>query len=493
LSLGASTNDRSGETFRNSDLNYFDGSGQDDSLRQKISPLSDGQSYNANIAYTEPIGKTGQLQINYNPTYSKNSSDRRGYEYDYLGKDYTILDSAQSNMFENTSVTQNGGITYRLGNRDKMLSIGVNYQHTELTSDRIFPFTSKESQSFTNILPNAMLIYKLSEYGRIRLFYRSSMNQPSIQQLQDGYFKSGLLNYSVGDPKLRPSFGHMLAARYNYINTVNNNNFYANIFLNTNNDFITNAVFTASRGDSILTGTDTLKRGGRLTQAKNMDGLVSVRSSFTYGIPLKFIKSNFNLNAGVGYQRTPGQINQLTGYTHNYTYSLGTVISSNISEYVDFTLSYSGNFNIVNNTIDPSGNSNYSTHTASGSVNLLSKSGWVVQNEVNYQFNRGLGGDLDKGYILWNAGVGKKFLKNQRGELRLSVFDLLKQNRAISRTVNGLSIVDSQSQVLTQYFMLTFTYRLKNFGKLNMPSGGGRERFNRQNGGGPDNMMNRPF
>jgi hypothetical protein len=123
-------------------------------------------------------------------------------------------------------------------------------------------------------------------------------------------------------------------------------------------------------------------------------------------------------------------------------------------------------------------------------VNLLTKSGWVLQNEVNYQFNRGLGGDLDKGYVLWNAGIGKKFLKNQRGELRASVFDLLKQNRAISRSVNGLSIVDSQSQVLTQYFMLTFTYRLKNFGKLNMPTGG-RERFNRLNGA-PD-MMNRPF
>ncbi|SIN93444.1 outer membrane beta-barrel protein [Chitinophaga niabensis] len=491
LSLGLSTNDRSGTTYRNSDLNYYDGSGKDDSLKQKISPLSDGQSYNANIAYTEPIGKSGQLQINYNPTYSKNSSDRRAYQYDFLGsKDYSILDSAQSNMFENTAVTQNAGITYRLGNRDKMLSVGVSYQHTEMTSDRIFPFASNESQSFTNILPNAMLMYKLSEYSRIRVFYRSSMNQPSIQQLQDGYFKSGLLNYSVGDPKLRPQFGHMVAARYNYTNTVNNNNFFANIFLQTNNDYLTNAVFTPSRGDSVLQGTDTLKRGGRLTQAKNMDGFVSVRSFFTYGVPLKFIKSNFNLNTGVSYQRTPGQINQLRGFTHNYTYSAGVLISSNISEYVDFTLSYNGNFNTVKNTIDPSTNSDYSTHTASGAVNLLTKSGWVLQNEVNYQFNRGLGGDLDKGYILWNAGIGKKFLKNQRGELRASVFDLLKQNRAISRTVNGLSIVDSQSQVLTQYFMLTFTYRLKNFGKLNMPTGG-RERFNRLNGA-PD-MMNRPF
>ena len=61
-------------------------------------------------------------------------------------------------------------------------------------------------------------------------------------------------------------------------------------------------------------------------------------------------------------------------------------------------------------------------------------------------------------------GIGKKFLKNKAAELKLSVFDLLKQNQSISRTVEANYIEDTQSQVLQQYFMLTFTYSLKNFG-----------------------------
>jgi hypothetical protein len=44
------------------------------------------------------------------------------------------------------------------------------------------------------------------------------------------------------------------------------------------------------------------------------------------------------------------------------------------------------------------------------------------------------------------------------------VFDLLKQNRSISRTVTEVYVEDVQSQVLRQYFMLTFTYKLRNFG-----------------------------
>jgi hypothetical protein len=45
------------------------------------------------------------------------------------------------------------------------------------------------------------------------------------------------------------------------------------------------------------------------------------------------------------------------------------------------------------------------------------------------------------------------------------VFDLLKQNQSISREVTANYIQDVQNKVLQQYFMLTFTYSLKNFGK----------------------------
>jgi hypothetical protein len=60
--------------------------------------------------------------------------------------------------------------------------------------------------------------------------------------------------------------------------------------------------------------------------------------------------------------------------------------------------------------------------------------------------------------------AGKKFLKNQKGELKLSVFDLLRQNRSVVRNVTETYIEDVQNQVLRQYFMLTFTYNLRNFG-----------------------------
>ncbi len=61
----------------------------------------------------------------------------------------------------------------------------------------------------------------------------------------------------------------------------------------------------------------------------------------------------------------------------------------------------------------------------------------------------------------------RSFLKNQRGDLRLSVFDILKQNQSIQRNVTESYIEDVQTNVLQRYFMLTFTYKINHVRKGN--------------------------
>jgi hypothetical protein len=59
---------------------------------------------------------------------------------------------------------------------------------------------------------------------------------------------------------------------------------------------------------------------------------------------------------------------------------------------------------------------------------------------------------------------------------------VLKQNVSFSRTVSdeSNSIFTQRSKVLTQYFLLTFTYNLRNFGKAAArPFNNNRGNFNR--------------
>ncbi|MEP7143204.1 MAG: outer membrane beta-barrel protein [Ferruginibacter sp.] len=468
LSFGFNTSytKNDGESIIDAQYRYYDKLGvfTYDSIQNQFSDnATNGHTIGGNIAYTEPIGKKGQIQINYTPSVQKNKADQETFLYD--GAKYTKFDSVLSNRFDNTITTNNAGISYRLGqSRDQQLSFGVNFQNTKLESQRVFPSSSSINQSFSNILPNAMWRKKLSASSNIRLFYRASTNFPSVNQLQDVVNLTDPLRVSSGNPALKQSYTNLLSGRYTYINSKTSNSFFANIFLQTASDYISNATYSPVNGDSVIQQKIVLKRGSQLTKPVNLDGYKSLRTFFTYSVPLKVVKTTINLNAGFNYARLPGLANNKATVTNNYIYNAGVVLASNISEYVDFNLSYSANFNNAKTTAASISNNNYVNQVAGLQLNLLSKNGWFIQNDVSNQTYSGLTGGFNQSFWLWNAAIGKKFLKKQAGELKLSVFDLLKQNQSIVRTVTGEYIQDSQSQVLQQYFMLTFTYSLKNFG-----------------------------
>ncbi len=482
VNFGTALNKNDGETYVVQHLRFFENNiVTDDSLQNqyKTNPTN-GYTLSGNIAYTEPLGKKGQLQFNYSPSYSKNKADQQTFLYDSAGKGYTQFSPVLSNKFDNTITTNNGGISYRIGTtRDNQFSVGVNLQNAKLESVRTFPGNATVNQSFTNVLPNLMFRRKLSAKSSVNIFYRASTNFPSVTQLQDVVDQSNPLRITSGNPYLKQAYTNFLSARYTFTNTTKGQSFFANIFLQTQSNYISNASYIAN-ADSVLQQGIVLKRGSQYSVPVNLNGYKSLRTFFTFSQPVSLIKSNVNLSTGFTYSRLPGLSNYQESVTNNYIYNAGIVIASNISQYVDFNLSYSANFNNTKNSISVAANQNYVNQVTGIQFNLLSKSGWFIQNDLTNQIYTGLSAGNNTNFWLWNASIGKKFLKNNVGELKLSAFDLLKQNQSIVRTVLENYIEDSRSNVLQQYFLLTFTYSLKNFGTPPKASAGRGRR------GGPD-------
>ena len=474
LSLGFNTNftKNDGITTNDAEYRYFNtGVFYRDSLQnQYYDNTANGHTIGGTIAYTEPVGKKAQVQLDYNPLVQINKADQQTFAFD--GAKYSQFDSLLSNKFDNRITTNNGGLTYRYTpNKDEQLSLGVSYQNSRLQSDRVFPAPTKVDQSFSNFLPNFMWRKKLSAVSNIRVFYRASTSFPTVTQLQDVVNITNPLRVSIGNPLLKQSYTQFVAGRYSYTNTKTSQSFFANLFLQTAGNYISNATFIPSADSTIQNGI-LLQKGSQLTKPVNLNGYNSIRTFFTYSMPLKFIKSNMNLNTGYSYSRLPGLANNRKLVTNNNVYNAGIALGSNISQYVDFNLSYSANFNQTSGS--GTSNTKYVNRVAGLTMNLLDKKGYFVQSDVSYQANSGLSAGFNRKYGLWNAAVGKKFLKNQAGELKLSVFDLLKQNQSIVRTVTTSYIEDAQNQVLQRYFLLTFTYNLKNFGTPAKQSGANR-------------------
>jgi len=127
-------------------------------------------------------------------------------------------------------------------------------------------------------------------------------------------------------------------------------------------------------------------------------------------MPLTLIKTNLNLNTSLNYNQTPRLINGQVNRANSYNFSQGVVLSSNISEKFDFTLSYNYGYSRVENrydgpTLQPQLSTAFNTQTVGGSVVWNVWKGLVLRSDVNYQRYAGLSDGFNQKFALWNASI----------------------------------------------------------------------------------------
>lgn len=468
--LGANFNNNETLYYLDAISDYYTGEGDtgagEDALSDYLNQKSDSETINrtisSNITYTEPLGESGLLQASYNISNAASETDRITNSWDSGTESYRDFEAELSNRLSSDYLTQRGSMGYLLRGGRYNLTLELGYQHARLTADQEFPYSYEISRSFQNFLPRAILTYNIERGKSLRFTYRTSTNPPSVNQLQNVVDNSNPVLLSSGNPDLDHSYSHFFMSRYNAVNTEKSTNLIAFLFGNISNDYIGNSTIIA-RSDTTLANGYLLKKGSQFSQPANLDGFANIRSNVTYGFPLRFIKSNLNLNGGLAWVRTPGLINDRTNTANTYTTSGGFVLSSNISPNVDFSLSYNANYNMVENSLQPNLDNNYFSQTTGSRFSFIFLNNWVVRSDISHWMYRGLGDDFNQDFVLWNMNFGRKLFNNNLGEITFSVFDLLNQNDNIIRNVSDTYLEDLRTNQLTRYFMLTFTYNLRNF------------------------------
>ncbi len=469
LNVGTSVNDRNGMSTLAS-INDFVGvdTTTRQAINQRTNTLSNSYQLSANLNYTEPLGK-GMLQLSYSAGINHSNSDRLTYKLNPASDRYDLLDSLLSNRFDNDYLTQRAGVGYNINSKKVRLSASVDLQRADLQSDQLFPRIGMVNRAFTNLLPTVTADYRFTEDLRLRFTYRTNTQAPSINQLQNVLNNTNPLLQTIGNPDLQQSYSHNVSARFTKTAVQKASSLVALISANYTQDPIGSSLFiadsamrvpgvTSSTGEGIF-----LQKGTQLTRPVNTDDAVNLRLFMSYGTPLTFMKSNLNLNTSLNYNSAPSLINFQVNRANTYAISQGIVLSSNISEKIDFTLSYNYAYNRAVNTLQPRLNNSFNTQTAGGNVVWNIWKGMVLRSDINYQQYAGLSGGFNQKFTLWNASFAQRLFKNQNGELKLSVFDLLNQNNSVSRTFSETYLEDSRSLVLNRYFMMTFTYNLRQF------------------------------
>jgi hypothetical protein len=422
----------------------------DSILDQKNIRKGENTSYSANLIYTEPLGKKSLLEFNSYISKSIGSSSRKIYDYNSLTDDYGNLNTRLTNEFNSEYTYSGGGMSYRSNQKKYNFATGVSLQNAVLDGENI-SLKTRLSQSFQDILPNATFRYNFSQTKNFNLDYRTSTNQPSITQLQPVLDQSNINRQSIGNPDLKRSYVHNLNIRFFSSKILAGKSFFSTLNASTTNNSIVNY-------DSVLPNRTIL------TRPVNVNGAYRINGSMNYGFGIKKLKSrlSFGLNAGLNnnISYANGLLNTIvtksTGPSMSYTYIVDDVIDINL------TARYS--FSQTSNEVNPTLNTNFLTKVFGADMTNYLPFNIVLNQSFNYAINTGRAEGFNTAIPIWNASFSKFFLKNKRAEIKMSAFDLLNKNIGINRNVSQNQIVDRSYNVISQYFMLTFTYSLQKSG-----------------------------
>ncbi|MBC7450450.1 MAG: outer membrane beta-barrel protein [Cytophagales bacterium] len=461
VNLGSVINSNDGTTTLYS-MNQYSDDMSNTRVNQQAFNNTNSYTYSTTLSYSEPISKTGVLQFEYSPSYAKNDANKRTTNYSPVTGLYDSTAQYLSNQLDNYILTQKGGIGYRYKKGKTNFMVGGDVQNVQLSSSQIYPSSNQITKTFNNVLPKAMLNIKVSDSSNIRVRYRASTSIPGVNQLQNVIDNSNTILLSAGNQNLKQQYINMLMMNYGRTSPKKATSSMVFMNISQTSNYIANSSYIATK-DTVIDNTIVLNTGSQLRRPVNLNGYWNINSFYTYGIPVTKIKSNLNVNGGVAYIRTPGMINFTTNISNAYALNAGLGIASNISKKIDFNITYNASYNIVKNSIQPQLNNNYFYQLSVAKVNVMPYKGLVLSTDLNERLYSGLSSAYDQNYLLWNAAIGYKFLKGQAAEIRLSVFDLLNQNRSISRTVTENYVQDTFTSVLTRYFMLTVSYNIKNF------------------------------
>ncbi len=434
-------------------------------LNQNYIAYSNSKRINPTLTYTEPLFKNSQLQLSYSPGYAVNLNNKIANDFDTLKSDYLLQNVSLSNSFNNTYITQRGGVSYRYQTRALNLNFGTDVQSANLVGNQIYPTEAKVNNTFFNVLPNARLNYKIKK-NNLRLNYRTNTNIPSVTQLQNVLDISNALQPKIGNPTLKQTYEHSIFGRYGGFNSVKQ----TNIMVFTSFNYINNNISSISTtlvNDTIINGI-TIKRGALLNTYTNLNNYIQSRTFFNYSFPFKKLKSNINLSSGFTFNQTPSKANNLLNYARTFGYNGGVFVGSNISENVDFSVSYNASYTDLKNTLQVQADNQFLNQTVGFKINLVFKR-LVFNSDFNANLYSGLTQKFNQNFNLWNAFIGYKLLKNKNLEAKISAFDLLNQNANIGRTFNANYSEDFSNLALRRYYMFTLTYNIRNFKKGTPP------------------------
>lgn len=427
--------------------NYFNSSGinfRTDTVDQHKDNYLQSNVLNTRLAYTEPLSKKWFLELNYGFRINNSKAYRNSFNKDLNGK-YQALDSLYSSEYAFDFNTHSGGLNFRFNGERVVAAFGSNlsyagFRQSDLAHDTVYRY------NFVNLFPKASIRFKMGAQRGLSFNYNGTTRQPTLQQIQPIRENADPLNIQVGNPNLKQEFNHNIRMNFNDYKVLTGRALYFNAGMN----LIDNAISGSDKVDSV---------GRRVYQFVNVDGNINY---YAYtGIWFKIKKLKLNVNAGLN--ANGGKVNNfINGLRNTNTYStLGGDLGFNFDKENKYSFYFSSRPSFTNSksTIRPDVVTKYWTVDNELNANYQLPKKFEVNASLNYSWRQKTD-VFGQNRNVWLLGgwVGKKFWKNDAGEIRFSMNDILNQNIGFQRNAASNFISENTYQTLKRYWLLGFTW-----------------------------------
>jgi hypothetical protein len=437
-----------------------------DSINQKSISEGDLKGYNVRAVYTEPIFKRSLLEFSVGRSFSRNTSEKATYDYNQNNGKFDLANDLLTNDFKNTYSYTNGGLRVRKQTKNYNYAAGLSWQQSDLEGKVVNRVKdSVISKTFGNVLPNARFQYYFSRFRNILVNYSTNTNQPSVTQLQPVPDNTNPLYVKLGNPNLKQEYTHTLRVNTSLVNPYKNRNFF--VFL------------TAQQTQNKIVNYDKINSlGVDSVTPVNVNGVYNVNGNVSWGFPVRFLKGSIDISSGVTYYKGKQLISDAsnkieTNKINTITLGPDIRVDMNPTDKFNVALTAGVNYSKSKYSVQSTRKSRYFNQEYSAEINWQLSKGFFFATDLNYRVTDQYSTGFSARVPLWNASISKQMLHFNRGELKLSVHDLLNENIAINRSTNQNYIEDTRVNSLRRFFLLSFTYSLTKTGLTNAGSGGG--------------------
>jgi hypothetical protein len=421
-------------------------------LNQTNNQDNDLWNYGVNVSYTEPIAKRKYLEFNYNFQKNINQVNREVFD---LVNENAIFNPTLSNQFNSNYTYHRFGSNFRVNKKKYNFATGLSFQNTNLTGDLIL-LNAKIDRTFTNILPNFRFNYDFSNSKRLDFNYETSVQVPTIQQLQPVIDNSDPLNIYVGNPNLRPEYVHRANFNFSTFDAISFTSFFASV----------NTVYSTNR---ITLAQNINQQFVRTTTPVNVRDNLFITSNLSFGFPIKKLSSRINLSNNNTFSEGINLLNEVENKFSQSNIGGGVRYEYNYKE--AFSIALSADLSTQNTTYQGNNaqNQQFLNQTYTAETNLTLPWNLQINGAFDYLIYRSQTTGFAQEIPFLNLSISKFMLKAKAGELKFSVVNLLDRNIGVNQNAQINYLEQETITSLNRYFMVSFTYALNR--ALN-PTGG---------------------